>query len=147
MFGIFSKLFKKNSKAHLENKTILYIDDNEHHRRFFEKVLNKRNFKVILSSDGESGLSLAREKKPDLILLDIVLPGMSGIDVCKILKREEETKNIPIIFLTGMDTPKNLIDCYEYGAEDFLNKSVSPKLLISQIELTLQEYSLDANGQ
>ena len=73
------------------------------------------------------------------IFADVVLPGISGIEVCKKLKKDDKTKNIPIIFLTGMDTPKNLIDCYEYGAEDFLNKGVSPKILLSQIEQTLRE--------
>jgi DNA-binding response OmpR family regulator len=70
----------------------------------------------------------------------VILPGIKGREVCKRLKNDELTKNIPVIFITGMDTTKNLIDCYEYGADDFLNKSVSPRTLISQIELTLEDY-------
>ena len=140
-------IFQKKPNPALFNRRILFIEDDEIQRKVIEKRLTKRNFRVILASSGEAGLEIARNEKPDLILLDIVLPGINGIEVCKRLKKDESTKNIPVISLTGMDTPKNLIDCYEYGAEDFLNKSVSPKLLISQIELTLQEYSLDANGQ
>src|SRR4051794_15870383 len=110
MFEKISSLFKKKSDEVLKNRLILFIDDSEMDRRMVERLLTKRDFRVILSKDGESGIAMAQKEKPDLILLDVVLPGISGIDVCKKLKKDEFTKNIPIIFLTGMDTPKNLID-------------------------------------
>ena len=134
------KILGIKRREEFKNRLILFIDDNEVDRRFIEKILIKRDYRVVLANDGESGLETAQREKPDLILLDVVLPGISGIEVCKRLKKDDATKNIPVIFLTGMDTPKNLIDCYEYGAEDFLNKSISSRLLIHQIELTLQDY-------
>lgn len=140
MWERIKKFFGKGPKEELKNRRILFIDDNELDRRLVERILTKRSYRVLLSNDGETGLELAQKEKPDLILLDVVLPGISGIEVCKRLKKDDTTKNIPVIFLTGMDTPKNLIDCYEYGAEDFLNKTISSRLLIHQIELTLMDY-------
>ncbi len=142
MWETIKKFFRRKPREEFRNRRILFIEDNEVERRLIEKILTRREYRVILSSNGEAGLEIAQKEKPDLILLDVVLPGISGLEVCKRLKQDEETKNIPIIFLTGMDTPKNLIDCYEYGAEDFLNKAISPRLLIHQIELTLQDYIL-----
>ena len=146
MWETIKKIFGRKPREEFRNRRILFIDDNEVDRRLIEKILTKREYRVMLCSNGELGLEIAQKEKPDLILLDVVLPGISGIEVCKRLKRDEETKNIPIIFLTGMDTPKNLIDCYEYGAEDFLNKGISARLLIHQIELTLQDYIPSLNG-
>ena len=134
------KFFGKNRREIFKNRLILFIDDNEVDRRLVEKILTKKDYRVILASDGETGLKMVQTEKPDLVLLDVVLPGMSGIEVCKQLKKDPETKKIPVIFLTGMDTPKNLIDCYEYGAEDFLSKSISPRLLVHQLELTLIDF-------
>lgn len=145
MFENILKFFKKDV-ADLSNRLILFIDDSELDRRYIERILTKKNFRVLLASNGEQGLKTAQEQKPNLVLLDVVLPGLSGIEICKKLKKDEITKHIPIIFLTGMDTPKNLIDCYEYGAEDFLNKSIHPKALISQIEYTLKEFSTYTNS-
>ena len=85
-------------------------------------------------------MEIIQKEKPDLVLLDVVLPGMSGLEVCKQLKRNPKTERIPVIFITGLDTPKNLIDCYEYGAEDFLSKSISSRLLIHQIDQTLLDF-------
>lgn len=145
MWKTIKKILGREPREEFRNRRILFIDDNEVDRRLVEKILTKRAYRVILSSNGEAGLEIAQKEKPDLILLDVVLPGISGIEVCKRLKKDEETKNIPIIFLTEMDTPKNLIDCYEYGAEDFLNKSISPRLLIHQIEQTLQDFISSPN--
>ena len=145
MWKTIKKILGREPREEFRNRRILFIDHNEVDRRLVEKILTKRAYRVILSSNGEAGLEIAQREKPDLILLDVVLPGISGIEVCKRLKKDEETKNIPIIFLTGMDTPKNLIDCYEYGAEDFLNKSISPRLLIHQIEQTLQDFISSPN--
>lgn len=140
MWGKIKKFFGKGRREIFKNRLILYIDDNEVDRRLIQKILTKKDYRVILSSNGESGLETIQKQKPDLVLLDVVLPGMSGIEVCKQLKKDSETEKIPVVFLTGRDTPKNLIDCYEYGAEDFLNKNISPGLLIHQIDQTLLDF-------
>ena len=140
MWERIKKFFWGNKREIFKNRLILYIEDKEVDRRLVEKTLIKKDYRVILASDGETGLKMAQTEKPDLILLDVILPGMSGLEVYKRLKKDPETKRIPVVFLTGMDTPKNLIDCYEYGAEDFLSKSISPRLLVHQLELTLLDF-------
>ena len=134
-------LFKEPASPY-RNKTILVIDDVEVDRRTAEGILAKRGYKVMCAEDGEKGLRLARETAPDLILLDYVMPGLNGIDVGKRLRGDEKTKNIPIIFLTGSDTPANIVRYYDLGAEQFLVKPVSAKILISQIETIFQEQGL-----
>ena len=140
MWEKIKKIFGKGRRKIFKNRLILYIDDNEVDRRLIQKILTKKDYRVILSSNGESGLEIIQKEKPDLVLLDVVLPGMSGLEVCKQLKRNPKTERIPVIFITGLDTPKNLIDCYEYGAEDFLSKSISSRLLIHQIDQTLLDF-------
>ncbi|MBF0490657.1 MAG: response regulator [Candidatus Omnitrophica bacterium] len=118
-------------------KTILFIDDNPVDRTLMDRLLSKCNFNVLLASTAKDGLILAEEHLPDLILLDILLPGISGIEVCKKLKNKELTKRIPIIFYTSIDTPKHLIDYKSYGAIDYLQKTMTSDMLIKQIKIAL----------
>jgi DNA-binding response OmpR family regulator len=120
-----------------EMKKILFIDDNPVDRTIIERLLLKYNFKVFLAESAKDGLSIAEEEKPDLIILDILLPGISGIEVCKKLKNKEATCHIPVIFYTSIDTPKHLIDYESYGAVDYVHKTETPDVLINQVKLAL----------
>ena len=120
-------------------KTILVIEDGEVERKVISHTLEKRGYRVLTAADGESGFKTAQEQKPDLILLDIILPDTLGTEVCKKLKMEHSTQNIPVIFLTAKDTPNNVIDSYEVGAEYFLAKPISAKTLIQQVEMTFKD--------
>ena len=103
-----------------------------------DRLLAKNNFNVLLAAEAKDGLKLAEEHKPDLILLDILLPGISGIEVCKKLKNKTITKDIPIIFYTSIDTPKHLIDYASYGAVDYVHKTTPSEILIRQIKDILE---------
>ncbi len=118
-------------------KKILFIDDNPVDRTLIERLLTKHNFEVILAENAKEGLDLAEDEKPDLILLDILLPGISGIEVCKKLKTKQVTCNIPVLFYTCIDTPKHLIDYESYGAVDYIQKTDPPEVLIKQIKYAL----------
>ena len=118
-------------------KTILFIDDNPVDRTLIERLLSKHDFNVLLAANAKDGLILAEEQTPDLILLDILLPGISGIEVSKKLKSKSMTCNIPIIFYTSIDTPKHLIDYESYGAVDYIQKTDPPEVLIKHIEYAL----------
>ncbi|MEI7997986.1 MAG: response regulator [Candidatus Omnitrophota bacterium] len=115
-------------------KTILFIDDNPVDRTLIDRLLSKHGFHVLLAAEAKVGIDLAEEHKPDLILLDILLPGISGIEVCKKLKKNLVTSLIPVIFYTSIDTPKHLIDYTSYGAVDYLQKTTPPDILIRQIK-------------
>ena len=124
----------------MENKKrILFIDDNPVDRKLISRLLTKYGFEVILAEDGVVGLRVAQEEKPDLILLDILLPGISGIELCKKFKKSAVTQNIPVIFYTSIDTPKHLIDYTSYGARDYIQKTMPPEELISSINAILNK--------
>ena len=118
-------------------KTILFIDDNPVDRTLMDRLLARNNFNVLLAADAKDGIKIAEEHKPDLILLDILLPGISGIEVCKKLKNKTITRDIPIIFYTSIDTPKHLIDYASYGAVDYVHKTTPSEVLIRQIRSIL----------
>lgn len=121
-------------------KSILVVDDGEVERRTARKILEGQGFKVTSAEDGEGAYALIEKEMFDLLLLDCMMPKLSGPDLCKRLKLNERTRNIPVIFLTGSDTPTNIINCYDLGVEQFLAKPVNAKLLIKQIEGIFQEH-------
>lgn len=129
---------KNGHRSILQGKKILIIEDGEGERRFIIRTLEKKGCSVLVASEGMTGIQLAKTENPDLILLDYVMPGIDGREVCVRLKNDETTKSIPIIFLTGSVTPKNVIDCYEAGAEYYLSKPIDSRMLAQQVEMTLQ---------
>jgi CheY-like chemotaxis protein len=120
-----------------ELKKVLFIDDNPVDRTLIHRLLTKNQFNVLLADGAKEGIVLAEENAPDLILLDILLPGISGIEVCKKLKSKPATKDIPVIFYTSIDTPKHLIDYESYGAIDYIQKTMPSDILIRQIKSAL----------
>jgi DNA-binding response OmpR family regulator len=114
-------------------KIILFIDDNPVDRTFISRLLTKYDFYVLLAEDGNGGLKMAQEEKPDLIILDILLPHISGIELCKKIKQIPAIRHIPVIFYTSMDAPKHLIDYTSYGAKDYIPKTMPPGELVASI--------------
>ena len=139
---MFEKIFERLNRRKVNryansSKTILIVDDSELDRQLIKRVIGNQGYKVLLAKDGQEGLQVARENKPDLIILDCDMPIMTGNQMCLILKKEEGIKGIPVLFLTSNDAPKNVIDCYELDAENYLNKPVQTELLISQVQSIL----------
>ena len=118
-------------------KTILFIDDNPVDRALISSLLKRYDFNVLLAENATQGLSMAQELKPDLILLDILLPGISGIELCKKLKKNPTTQNVPIIFYSSLDTPKNMIDYTSYGARDYIQKTTPAEELVASIRTVM----------
>ena len=136
---LMKKIFSRNGRPSiLLGKKILVIEDGELERRFITRTLEKKGCVVMGTADGEKGVQMAQNESPDLILLDYMMPGIDGREVCLRIKSDGTTKAIPIIFLTGSVSPKNVIDCYEAGAEYYLAKPIDAKTLTHQVELTLQ---------
>lgn len=142
---IFEKLKSLFSNGHdriLNGKCILLIEDGQVERHTVTRILEKKGCRVLAAENGRIGLHLAETERPDLILLDCMMPGMLGTEVCQRLKDGQITKSIPIIFLTGSDTPTNIINCYDVGAAQFLTKPVSAQTLITYVRNTLQELAV-----
>ena len=135
---IFSFLRPTKTKKTRTHK-ILVIDDDRTTCNLIRSVLSKKGYEVQVALDGQNGLNEVERFKPDVIFLDCLMPDMGGVEVGKRLKENEKTNSIPIIFLTCVDTPQNIIECYDLGAENYLVKPVSPKEMISQIEASLEE--------
>jgi DNA-binding response OmpR family regulator len=116
---------------------VLFVDDSPVDRAYIEGVLVNNGFEILLAENHEEAVALAKAKQPDLILLDILLPKVSGIESCKRIKSDDAIKHIPIIFYTAIDTPKNLINYLGYGAVDYLHKSIPPVILVEQIKAAI----------
>ena len=104
-------------------KTILFIEDESALQKTFGDVLGKKGYDMISALDGETGLKLAKSKKPDLILLDLVLPKVHGFEVLKELKSDPATKDIPIIVLTNLEAIEDVNKAIELGAKTYLVKT------------------------
>ena len=104
-------------------KTILFIEDESALQKTFGEILKQEGYEMISALDGEIGPRLAKSKKPDLILLDLILPKVHGFEVLKQLKQDEETKSIPIIVLTNLEGIKDVDMALEIGATTYLVKT------------------------
>jgi len=105
------------------SKKILFVEDESALQKTFGDVLTKEGYDMISALDGEAGLRLAKERKPDLILLDLILPKMDGFEVLKQLKKEVETKAIPVIVLTNLERVVDIEKAIEAGATTYLVKA------------------------
>jgi DNA-binding response OmpR family regulator len=122
----------------IDKRIILFIDDNPVDRTFISGLLSKYDFYVLLAEDGTQGLKMVQEGKPDLIILDVLLPHISGIELCRKIKQNPATKHIPVIFYTSVDTPKHMIDYTSYGAQDYVPKNMPPEELVASIKTFLK---------
>jgi len=117
-----------------EWRSVLVIDDDESLVKTVRPLLISHGFSVLTAFSGEDGISVARTQKPDLILLDVILPGIKGREVCKKLKDDPQTKDIPVVFFTAKDSADDIQAEMEVGAEDHITKPVDPRALIQVIK-------------
>lgn len=122
--------------------TILVVDDEENIVHLIRHNLEKENYQVISAFDGPSGLSLAVEHLPDVIILDVMLPGKDGLEVCRLLKAGPKTSLIPIIFLSARSEEIDRILGLEMGADDYVTKPFSPRELVSRVKACLRRKEL-----
>lgn len=118
----------------MPNQSILVVDDEKDIQKLIQYNLEKEGYKVLSALTGEEGLALAKLKKPDLILLDLMLPGMDGLEVCRLLKSSAQTKNTPVIMLTAKNSEVDQLVGLELGASDYIPKPFSVKVLVARIK-------------
>jgi len=119
-------------------KTILVVDDELPIRELISYNLEKAGYIVSTSENGVQALQFARQKLPDLIILDLMLPDMSGLDICRILKHDEKTTTIPIIMATAKSEDTDIVTGLELGADDYITKPFSTKVLIARVQSILR---------
>ena len=120
--------------------TVLVIEDEPDIRELIEFNLKKYDYNVLLANNGEKGLKDVRSYQPDLILLDLMLPGVQGLDVCRIIKSDENIKNTPIIILSALGQEEDIVSGLEAGADDYVSKPFSLDVLNARIKTVLRRY-------
>lgn len=113
--------------------TILIVEDEEDLRNIIIYNLEREGYKAVGVESGEDGLELAISLKPDLIILDLMLPGMSGMDVCRKVKQNSDTHNVPIIIVSAKGEESDIVSGLELGADDYLTKPFSPRILLARV--------------
>jgi two-component system alkaline phosphatase synthesis response regulator PhoP len=116
-----------------ERKAILVVDDSST-VLIMEEMLLRSKYEVLKATGGPQALRIAAEKRPDLILLDIVMPTMDGLETCRLLRAMEATKKIPIIMVTTRGEQKTMQAAYASGANDYVTKPINHKELLSKVE-------------
>jgi len=129
-------------KLHIVNQTILLVDDEEHIVELLEFNLLNVGFKVITAINGEAALNYCHNTLPDLILLDIMLPGMDGLETCKRLKSNSRTASIPIIMITAKSEEIDKLVGFELGADDYITKPFNIRELIARVKALLRRSSI-----
>ena len=117
----------------MSEKTILYIEDNEYNRKIVRQLLSRTSYRLIEAVDGESGVAQAQQELPDLILMDVQLPKMSGLDATKVLKADPRTGHIPIIVITSYALSGDDAKAKAAGADAYVAKPFSPRALLTTI--------------
>lgn len=117
---------------------ILIVDDNPQNLQVLGQFLKKNDFNVAAATDGQTALDMIANRKPDLILLDIMMPNMDGFETCKIIKQDPGTKDIPVIFLTAKIETEDIVKGFETGASDYVTKPFNTFELLARINTHLE---------
>ncbi len=124
--------------SELENeRSVLVVDDNPNNLRLLAKLLNENHCKVRLAPNGARALATIQKEAPDLVLLDIMMPGMDGFEVCRQLKEDAQTASIPIIFISALHETTDKVKAFSLGGVDYISKPFQEKEVLSRIKTHL----------
>ncbi|MGH7367822.1 MAG: response regulator [Candidatus Rokuibacteriota bacterium] len=123
----------------MKDVTVLYVEDNEYNRKIVRQLLTRTSYRLREAADGESALGMVREERPDLILMDVQLPKMSGLDVTRALRGDPATADVPIIVVTSFALSGDEQRAMAAGASAYIAKPYSPRELLALINTYLAE--------
>ena len=126
-------------------KKILIVDDEKDILEFLSYNLKKEGFSIYTASDGLEGLEKTKKIKPDLIIVDLMMPKMNGIEMCENIRNDKKLSDVIILFLTARSEDYTQIAALDSGADDFIKKPIKPKLLISKVKSIMRRFSLNKN--
>jgi two-component system alkaline phosphatase synthesis response regulator PhoP len=121
-----------------DKRKILIVEDEKDIRELVRYNLEQEGFRVLEAEEGELALALVRRERPALVILDIMLPGMSGLDLCRTIRRDEETQRVPILMLTAKAAEVDKVVGLEMGADDYVTKPFSPRELLARVKAVLR---------
>lgn len=127
-----------SNQLSLENSTILVIDDNPANLAVAVNFLEEVGLTISVSGTGKSGVMRAKYSRPDLILLDVIMPDIDGFETCRQLKQDQETRDIPIIFMTALSEMQNKVTGFQLGAVDYITKPIQKEELLARVKVHLQ---------
>ena len=130
----------------MARELILVVEDDEDIQELIRYNLAQAGYRVAMAGSGEEGMKTARAKRPDLILLDIMLPGMDGLEVCRMLSAQDETRQIPIIMLTAKGEEADIVTGLQMGADDYITKPFSPRVLLARMKVVLRRQSREVEN-
>ncbi|HSV26504.1 MAG TPA: response regulator transcription factor [Sedimentisphaerales bacterium] len=131
----------------MAKERILIVDDEEDILELLSVNLKREGYDVLRAQNGEDAVSIASTEKPDLVILDLMLPGVDGLTVCAMIKRSSLTKHIPIIMLTAKGQEADIVKGLEQGADDYMTKPFSPKVLMARVKTALRRRSQPEGGK
>jgi two-component system phosphate regulon response regulator PhoB len=117
---------------------VLVVEDDEDILELVRYNLAKEGYQVTCAGSGEEALDRVRSKRPDLVVLDLMLPGIDGLEVCKLLKKDPKTEHVPVVMLTAKGEEADVVAGLELGADDYVTKPFSPRVLIARIRAVLR---------
>jgi two-component system, OmpR family, alkaline phosphatase synthesis response regulator PhoP len=122
----------------MAKESVLVIEDDEDIQELVSYNLTKEGYQTTCVGSGEEGLKTVKSKLPNLVLLDLMLPGIDGLEICKLIKADPKTQHIPIVMLTAKGEESDVVTGLELGAEDYITKPFSPKVLVARIRTILR---------
>ena len=131
----------------LNNNRILLVDDENDILEFLSYNLKNEGFQVLTCNDGKTALSLLDDFMPNLIVLDVMMPGMDGVETCEIIRANSNYDDIIITFLTARSEDYSQVAGLEAGADDYINKPIKPKVLVSRVKALLRRKTSQGTGQ
>ncbi len=131
----------------MAHESILAVEDDEDILELLKYNLGKEGYRVTAVTTGEEGLRLAHADPPDLILLDLMLPGVDGLEVCRSLKMDDKTRKTPIIMLTAKGEEADIVTGLELGAEDYITKPFSTRVLLARVRTVLRRPHIAPAGE
>ncbi|MFQ5683137.1 MAG: response regulator [Candidatus Binatia bacterium] len=131
----------------MARETILIVEDESDIRKLVHYNLAQERFRVLETEDGEQGLEIVRRDRPHLIVLDLMLPGLTGLEFCRILRESPETAHLPILMLTAKATETDRVVGLEMGADDYLTKPFSPRELVARVKAILRRTKNQTPGR
>src|SRR5262245_47110098 len=127
--------------------TVLVIEDEADIAELVQFNLEREGFGVVVARDGERGLAEARLRRPSLVVLDLMLPGVDGLEVCRQLRAGEDTRSLPVIMLTAKSEESDVVLGLGLGADDYVPKPFSPRELVARVRSVLRRVELREQGQ
>ncbi len=136
-----------NEERATDGARVLIVEDEPDLLHLLQYNLAREGYVVATAESGEEGLRLARADPPELVLLDLMLPGMDGLEVCRSLRSRQATRAVPIVMLTARGEEADIVRGLELGADDYVTKPFSPRVLLARLRAVLRRQGADAEGE